>query len=237
MSPLEHDDLPVVDLDQVAQRLDPDRVALTERHGVELLAAGGAEHVHHPGQDTFFGHHRVDLGLEPGAQLHQLGPVADQLPQLTDRRRGDPRLRQTTQAQHVGQIGGVDHVVLDPPIPPVQRLRVGQMHRRAQLLQQVHHPVPAVGGLDHHLRARTSLSQPPPRSPPGRCRPAPPTAAHPRHSTRTTTDRRRWKSIPTYSRSIGASSSSTEGLGCGNPESSTTRTPRGAEAPLLHRIS
>ena len=61
-APLEHDDPPVVDLDQVSQRLRPNGVALPERHGVELPLAGGAEHVHHPGEDTLFGHHRVDLG-------------------------------------------------------------------------------------------------------------------------------------------------------------------------------
>jgi len=44
-------------------------------------------------------HHRVHLGFEPGAQLHQLGPVAHQLPQLTHRLRADPRLRQPTQPQ------------------------------------------------------------------------------------------------------------------------------------------
>ena len=94
----------------------------------------------------------MHLGLEPGAQLHQLGPVAHQLAQLTQRRRSDPRLRQAPQAQHVGQVGGVDDVVLDPPLTPVQRVRVGQVHRRTQLLQHVHRPVPPVRRLQHDLR-------------------------------------------------------------------------------------
>jgi hypothetical protein len=42
-------------------------------------------------QHTLFGHHRVHLGLEPRAQDDELGPIADQLPQLPGRRRGDPR--------------------------------------------------------------------------------------------------------------------------------------------------
>jgi len=44
------------------------------------------------------GHHGMDLGRKPRAQLHQLGPVTDQLPQLTDGRRSD-RLRQSTPAE------------------------------------------------------------------------------------------------------------------------------------------
>jgi hypothetical protein len=61
----------------------------------------------------------VNLGLEPGTQLHQLGPIAHQFAQLAQRRRGDPRLRQAAEAQHVGQVGGVDDVVLDPPLSPL----------------------------------------------------------------------------------------------------------------------
>ena len=104
------------------------------------------------GQHAFLGHHRVHLRLKATAELHQLHSIAHQLAQFPDRRRRDPRLRQTTQPQHVRQIGRVDHVVLDPTISPVQRLRVRQMHRRTQLLEQIHHPVPAIGRFDHHLR-------------------------------------------------------------------------------------
>ena len=42
---LEHHDLPVVDLDQVAQRLDAHPVRVGELHRVEQLAAFRAEHV------------------------------------------------------------------------------------------------------------------------------------------------------------------------------------------------
>ena len=67
-----------------------------------------AEHVVDRRQHAFFGHHRMHLGLEPRAQLHELGAVADQLAELPDRRRRDPRLRQATQPQHVRQVAGVD---------------------------------------------------------------------------------------------------------------------------------
>ena len=48
---------------------------------------------------------------------------------------------------------GVPLVVLHPPV--LERLdpqRMRQMHLGAQLLQRVDRPVPAVGGLEHHLR-------------------------------------------------------------------------------------
>ena len=85
-----------------------------------------------------------------------------------------------------------------------------------------------------HGRRRAAAAHPPPNTSHTSPR-SPPPAASPAGLIRTTTDRRRWKSIPTYSRSIGASSSS-RGC-CGRPESSLDSDSRGAEAPLLHRIS
>jgi hypothetical protein len=52
---------------------------------------------------------------------------------------------------------GVTLVVLHPPLPPVEPLGVGQMHPGAVRLQQIHHPIPAVSGLDHHLGVRARL--------------------------------------------------------------------------------
>ena len=94
--------------------------------------------------------------LQCDAQPDQLGPVPHQLPQLPGRRRRDPRLRQPTHPQQVGQIRGVADVVLHPPV--LKRLhpqRMRQMHVRAGRLQRVDRPVPAVGGLQHHLGIRT----------------------------------------------------------------------------------
>ena len=49
---LEHPDFAVVDLDQVSQRLDTDRVVAAESHLVELDLTGGTEHVDHRRQHT-----------------------------------------------------------------------------------------------------------------------------------------------------------------------------------------
>ena len=77
--PFEHVDLPVVDLHQVADRLDTDGVGPPKGHLVEQDLAAGSEHVAQSGQDPLLGHHRVSLGLQTGAHVHELGPVADQL--------------------------------------------------------------------------------------------------------------------------------------------------------------
>ena len=117
------------------QRLQPTRVAGGQVERVELGGAAGTEHVDPGRQHPVLAHHRVDLGLEPGTQPHQLVAVADQLAQLADLRRGDPRLGQTTQAQQVDQIVGVTLVVLHPPVAPVVAQRVRQMHVRAHLVR------------------------------------------------------------------------------------------------------
>jgi hypothetical protein len=85
----------------------------------------------------------MHLRLEPGPQRDQLGAIADQLAQLTSRGWRDPRLGQSTQAQHVDEIDRVAFVVLDPPRSPVQARRVREMDRRAMLLQPVDDPIPA----------------------------------------------------------------------------------------------
>jgi hypothetical protein len=52
----------------------------------------------------------VDPVLLLGAQPDQPGPVPQQRPQLPDRRRGDPRLREQVRAQQLGQDRRVDLV-------------------------------------------------------------------------------------------------------------------------------
>ena len=163
------------------------------------------------GQHTFLGHHRVHLRLEPGAQLHQLGPIADQLAQLPR----SPAVRSTPPAADPAATCRPDRSrrvtsFFTRRSPQFNARRVRQMHRRAQLLQQIDRPIPAIGRFDHHLRRRR-----PPRATAveqratDRCRSVHRPAARPPRSSRTITERRRWKSIPTYCRSIGASSSST----------------------------
>ena len=110
------------------------------------------------GSTPFFGHHRMHLGFEPGAQLHELRPVADQLAQLAYRWRCDPRLRQSTESQQVRKItGAFAFIVLDPTVPPIVARRVRKMHAEASVLEQIHRPVPTVGSFDHYLRVRTRL--------------------------------------------------------------------------------
>ena len=190
-----------------------------------------------PGQHTLFRHHRVHLRLQPAAQLHQLGPIADQLAQLPDRRRRDPRLPQPTQPQHVRQIrsrrprrsspaGHPSSTRSGSPDTPSRRAP-GADRRPNTSHKSLRSPPPA-----------PRLHPPsPPRSSNGsftiRCTPS----RSPSADRRTITERRRWKSIPTYCRSIGASSSS-RGSWLWKPRVSITNSEpsRGAEAPLLHRI-
>jgi hypothetical protein len=84
--PLEHGDLSVVDLDQVAQRVDPHHVRLRQIQLVQPRRADHSPQVAHRGPG-------VVLGLQPGPQPDQATPKPHQLSQLADLRRGDPCLR------------------------------------------------------------------------------------------------------------------------------------------------
>ncbi len=130
------------------------------REMVEERGALQAEQIRHRHPDPALGQHRMDLGLAAAAQPDQLGPVPHQLPQLPRGRRRDPRLRQPPHPQQVGQVRGIAEVVLDPPV--LKRLhpqRMRQMHPSTRRLQGVDRPVPAIGGLQHHLGI---LTQPAP---------------------------------------------------------------------------
>ena len=97
--------------------------------------------------------HRLHLGLEAGADVHQLGPVAHQLSQLSELGRRDPGLGELAQTHAVDELATVPVVVLHPPPLPglAQTGGVHEMHGGAELLEHVDGPVPAVGGLDGHL--------------------------------------------------------------------------------------
>ena len=70
---------PVVDADQLSQRSDAPSERCAEFELIELTRPGRPEDVGDGGQHTLFGHHRVNLCLEPGPELHKLGSIADQL--------------------------------------------------------------------------------------------------------------------------------------------------------------
>ena len=114
---IEGGNLAAVGGDRLTQALEPTRVAHRQVQGVELRGAAQPEHVDSRRQNAVLAHHRVHLRLQPAAQTDQLGPIADQLSQLTHLRRGDPGLGQTTQPQQVHQIIGVALIVFTRCLP------------------------------------------------------------------------------------------------------------------------
>jgi hypothetical protein len=78
--------------------------------------------------------------------------MPDELAQLPNLWRGDPRLGKPAHPQQVGEVLRVALVVLDPPVlEGLHPQRVRQVHRRPQLGEGVRGPVPAVGRFQHHL--------------------------------------------------------------------------------------
>jgi hypothetical protein len=106
-------DLPVIELDQVAQRLDPIDVGVREAKLIQPASSTAAPDVINY---TFHAQRLMHLRLQPGAPPGQLGPIADHLTQLTHWRWRHPRLRQPAQPQQISQQGGVTQIVLHPPV-------------------------------------------------------------------------------------------------------------------------
>jgi hypothetical protein len=151
------DDEAATFLGEVYQRADAQRVGARKTQVGEHRQAGLAEQIAHRHRHALLGEHRVHLCFQPGAQGNQLRAVAHQLAQLTQRRRGDPRLREAVHAQ-IGQVAGVPLVVLHPPVgEPLHAQRVRQVHPSAAGLEHVRGPIPAVGRLQHDLRVRARL--------------------------------------------------------------------------------
>jgi hypothetical protein len=154
----EERDLVVVGVDEVQQRSDAQSVRASQRRLGEQGHAGLAEQVAHRHGDAFLGQHRMHLRLEPGAKCHALGAVTDQLAQLPDLRRSDPRLRQPPHAQQIAQVAGVQLIVLHPPVgPALHTQRMGQVHVRAARGEHIGGPVPPVRCLEHHFGVGAGL--------------------------------------------------------------------------------
>jgi hypothetical protein len=91
-------------------------------------------------------------------RFHQLVPAAHQLPQLPDLGRSQPCLRQPSQPQQVGQVGGVPLVVLHPAGGErLQAKRVGPVGLGTGLGQRIGGPVLPERGLQRHPCPRTGL--------------------------------------------------------------------------------
>ncbi len=152
---LQHGDLAGQPAGQLPQRGDLPGIRLGQRQLIQPPRSPGTEDVRAGHLDAELGQHPVDLVLTAGAQLHQLAAVPGDLAELADLRRGDPRLRQPAHPQQVGQVTGVQLVVLDPAVAEgLHPQRVRQVHLGAGRRQRIRRPVPAVTGLQHHLRVQ-----------------------------------------------------------------------------------
>jgi len=125
-------------------------------------------------------------------------PVTDQLTQLPDLRRGDPRGRRPIQTQQVRELGGIELVGLRPAaLHRGDPTRVREMDLEPSRGQRIRRPVPAIGRLDRCWRTGTRLGD---LGNQGRHRVLDPDTLQDltSPSIRTITLRRRCRSIPTY---------------------------------------
>ena len=113
MSRVELSDRVVVDVEQVAERVQAHGVGLGELEAVELGLTGWTPQLADDGQDPVLGHDPMDLGLGAGAVPDERVAIAHELAQLSDLGRGDPTFGEAPDPEHGGQVPGVAFVVLD----------------------------------------------------------------------------------------------------------------------------
>lgn len=113
-------DLSVDGGDESSQRVDSKPVGPGQLEPVQQVVTADAEQVVHHHRHPMFGQYGMGLGLARGPLGDQLGPVANQLPQFTRRRRCDPRFGESTQPEEISEIPGVEMIVLTPSVPPRQ---------------------------------------------------------------------------------------------------------------------
>ena len=121
---------------------------------VELTLAGRAEHVIDTGQHTLFRHHRVHLRLQTrcGAARAWLdsGPAP-----ATARIAGGAihASREPAQPQHVREVVSRRSTsFFTRRSPQFNAFGFARYTDRAELLEQIDRPIPAVGRFDHHRR-------------------------------------------------------------------------------------
>ena len=85
---LQHLDLLAEGEDQIAQRVHAQAIGAPERGRLEQTGAREFEQVAHLDRDALFREHGMHLGLEAASERDELCPVADELAQLANRRRG-----------------------------------------------------------------------------------------------------------------------------------------------------
>ena len=132
---------------------------------VEEDLAAHSEQVAHGHRHALLRQDGVDLGLEAGAQVDELAPIADELAQFAQRWWGDPGLGQTSHAEQVDQVRGIALVVFHPPMAPVVAERMGQMDRWPRTLRSRRPPSTTHRSLPISLRG---ARRPWPARPPGR---------------------------------------------------------------------
>lgn len=94
----------------------------------------------------------MDPVLQRGSTRHQLEAVPDELAQLSKLGGRDPGFWEPVHPQEVGQVHGVSHVVLDPPVvEALDAEGVGEVQLKARGLYDIGRPIPAIGGLHYDL--------------------------------------------------------------------------------------
>nr|WP_257033172.1 hypothetical protein [Streptomyces sp. 1331.2] len=124
----------------------------------EEIATADAEDIAGRQNDALLGEDGMDLRLQSGSQGDALGSMPDQLAQLAYGGRGEIGLGQAAHPQQVGKIPCVPHIVLHAPVgEALDAERVRQVDGGAGGLEHVRGPVPAVGGLQYHVRVGPRL--------------------------------------------------------------------------------
>ena len=127
-------------------------------HFGQPLATSDSEKIRHRDHHAGFGEHGMDPGFQTGSDRDQLGAVTHQFSQLAGLRRSDPGFGQSAHPQQIGQTSRVAHVVLHSSIPEsFDPQRMHQTHPYPSGLGHINRPIPAMGGLQHHLGLDSSL--------------------------------------------------------------------------------